>query len=728
MARSIWRWSHLILALVASSFLILSAISGFFLALESIYKKVNQQSFDRWKEISVDECIETLTSKYFEVTSLEKNEEGVFIASVLTDDGEFLTIPINPETGEKVGKVVEQNSFFEWMTTFHRSLFLDTTGRFLVGFVSILLILITISGLILIFQRSKSFKSFFNRVEKTTRVNYYHVILSRFFFIPILIISITGGYLFLQRFEVIKEEQSEPLVVNLEAKSSNKEKIDFSTLYLGDIDKIEFPFSPDEEDYFILYTPDGEMAVHQYNFNVLGKVDYSNSIILKRLSLVLHTGSSNTIWAFILGVASLSVLYFIYSGLKMFFLKRKGKIKNNYKLSEAEVLLLVGSESGSTLHLAKLFFESLISNGTKVFFAEMNDYKPSENIKDVVVFTATYGLGEAPANSNQFLAKWNYHPLQQKFNYSIVGFGSLNYPDFCQFAIDVQNTLKASNNANQLVPLVKIHNQSYHSFKNWATSWEKASGYEFSIPASIVRKKLPLHQFKVIHKQSIIEDDEETFTLTLKRTGNFTFESGDLLAIYPTSDPVERLYSIGKLNDMDLIISVKKHKQGVCSNFLASLDVGATLEAGIKQNKDFHFNDKKPSVFIGNGTGIAPFLGMIANNAKKQEVHLYWGGRTKKSYGLYEEIVGNNLEIKHLVSTQLAFSRETDQKVYVGDLLLRDASTISQLLKKDGVLYICGSLEMQQSVLETLELICNDFTNKSLSYYQQKGRIKMDCY
>ena len=105
------------------------------------------------------------------------------------------------------------------------------------------------------------------------------------------------------------------------------------------------------------------------------------------------------------------------------------------------------------------------------------------------------------------------------------------------------------------------------------------------------------------------------------------FTSGDLLAIYPANDNRERLYSIGNRNG-NIQLAVKLHPSGLGSEFLYNLKPGDTIKAQIINNHAFHFPKKAKKVaLISNGTGIAPFLGMIEQNKKKTEIHLYSGFR-----------------------------------------------------------------------------------------------------
>nr|WP_305051558.1 PepSY domain-containing protein [Elizabethkingia bruuniana] len=73
---------------------------------------------------------------------------------------------MNPKTGKILGKPVEKGEFINWVTSLHRSLFLKETGRFTVGVISFLLMLISISGSILIIKRQQGVKHFLTRSRK----------------------------------------------------------------------------------------------------------------------------------------------------------------------------------------------------------------------------------------------------------------------------------------------------------------------------------------------------------------------------------------------------------------------------------------------------------------------------------------------------------------------------------------------------------------------------------
>ena len=131
---------------------------------------------------------------------------------------------------------------------------------------------------------------------------------------------------------------------------------------------------------------------------------------------------------------------------------------------------------------------------------------------------------------------------------------------------------------------------------------------------------------------------------------------------------------------------------------------------------------------IANGTGIAPFLGMIGDNKKQKKIHLFWGGRTKASLDLYEDVIYTAFDKKYLSSVNIAFSQEKESQNYVQDLILQKEDFIANHLKKEGVIMICGSLVMQNGVIDALQKITKRKLNMPLSDFETNEQIKMDCY
>ena len=731
MTISIWRYSHLVLAI--SSFLIiaLASITGIILAFEPVSLKVQPYKVANFSELTLAESIPVIKKNFEEVTDLTVDANQFVIVKGIDNKGDDVTVYVDPRTGKTLGVPQKKSEFFQWVTSFHRSLFLNELGRFFIGLTAFLLLLITLSGIVLIIQRQRGIKRFFTKIVRENFAQYYHVTLGRILLIPILIITISGTYLSLVRFKIIPDYKVSQKVDFDAIKSDPEKKLAefsiFKNTPLSEVQQVEFPFSEDVEDYFTLKLKDRELTVNQITGNILSEAVYPTTVLLTELSLDLHTGRTNAVWAIVLAIASCNVLFFIYSGFAITLKRRSGRIKNKYKKEDCSYIILVGSENGSTFHFGKAIYQQLIKNGEKCFLTELNNYTVYPKAEHLIVLTATYGLGDPPTNAGKFMELLKKNPQSQKVDFSVLGFGSKAYPDFCKYAFEVNNALSLQDWATPLLEIHTVNDKSPEEFGQWASLWSQKTNIPITVAAELfLAKPKRLHKLTVTEKTTITHEDG-SFLIHLKPKRSLKFTSGDLLGIYPAGDHRERLYSIGKVNKA-LQLSVKLHKDGLGSGYLYRLEPGQEIKASIDLNPHFHFPKKASTVImIANGTGIAPFLGMIDDNNKKVNCHLYCGFRGASSFELYKDAIGQNLEHKKLGALHLAYSREGD-KQYVNELVSRDLAFIANAMKNDGVIMICGSLSMQKDVIELLDVAFREMNNQEISYYQSHNRILMDCY
>ncbi len=729
MTISIWRYSHLTLAVSSFVFILLASITGIILAFQPISEQLEPYKISDFENITVAETISNLKSKYPEVIDVQVDANQFVLASVITTDGESLNGYINPKTAEFIGDKIEVSKFFKWVTNFHRSLFLKGIGRFFVGLCSFLLFLIAVSGTVLILKRQGGLKKFFTKVVNENFSQYWHVVLGRLSLIPIIIITITGVYLSAEKFDLLPKSSVSHTIDFESLSETPKQDIQdfpiFKNIKLSEVKTIEFPFSEDVEDYFTLSLKDKEVVVNQFTGETLSEIKTPLVTVFSNLSLNLHTGKGSILWSVILAIATANILFFIYSGFAMTLKRRKSKLKNKYKKDNSKYVILVGSENGNTLPFANQLQQQLIKAGETVYIAELNNYDTYSKAAHIVVLTSTYGEGEAPTNANVFLERLKTIKQVQEINYSVVGFGSLAYPDFCQFAYDIDAAMQLP--LQQELPVFTINDKSVASFEEWITLWNQNRRLPIHISKEKLAKKPRLNNTLTVVDQTNPEDHtDNTFLITLK-ANTTKFNSGDLLAIYPKNDYRERLYSIGKVNG-NIQLSVKLHENGLGSGFLNNLNKGDVFKARILKNTAFHFPKKASrALLIANGTGIAPFLGMLDQNTKNIETHLYYGLRQNASFNLYRDAIKENHNLGKFTKLKLAFSKEAP-KTYVQDLLQRDALLVAETLKNKGVIMICGSLAMQNDVLAVLNTITTEKLNLPLSIFIEKNQIKTDCY
>jgi len=726
MILSLWRYSHFLLAIVSALFLVITSVTGSILALEPVFK--NSQPYDvvNLDSISVFKTIEILKSNDKEVLELEITPEDFVKVSIVGKDGSNQDIYINPVTGRSLGNVPIQSDFFHSVTSLHRSLYLKSIGRFFIGFSSFLLLLISSTGVFLLAQRQGGFNKYFKIDKNVNFKQRSHVFIGKYFLIPVLIIGITGLYLSLERFSILPNDIVNHKIdfVSGSLKQDVERNILFKNTKLSEVQKLVFPFSKDAEDYFILSLKDRELFVNQYTGIVISEIQYPFVQLMSQLSLKLHTGRRSVIWSIVLLITSLCLLILIFSGFAI-SIKKKNKIKKvkaKWKKDEAEYVILVGSEMGNTYLYANLFYRALIACNKKVYIDVLNNYSTYEKALYLVVFTSTYGDGNAPSNARNFKKIFKEVTPKNKSQFWILGFGSLSYPRYCSFAEEVYTLFCKNSNYKKLGSLIKFNTQAKIDFSSWLKMWNTTTGmFLNTLVVSSNDKTKKEESFKVIKRTSLNIDDTMLLWLNVKKNKNF--KSGDLLNITAPGATKYRQYSIAKIGD-DILLSVKKHSNGLCSSFLCNLKEGDTVFGTIKNNSKFYFPKNSSSVWlVANGTGIAPYLGMLYENNTKVFTKLIWGGRTNISFNCYQDV----LKKEHIANCCLALSK-IEEKKYVQDIVLENKVELIELLKQGGVVMLCGSVVMQHAVLNILEEVITIQLGKTLEDFEANGQILTDCY
>ncbi|MDO5608307.1 MAG: PepSY domain-containing protein [Capnocytophaga sp.] len=729
MTLSLWRYAHLALALAVSVFVIIASVTGIILAVEPVSNQLKPLKSPYFEEVSLAETLSALQKNYPETVSLAIDDNHFVLAEVIDSDGDNAKFYIDPKTAEKVGETFKRPEIFQFSTTLHRSLFMGKAGRIIMAVVSCMLAIIVLTGIVLIIKKQQSWKRFFNKLVKEKFHQHYHTVFGRWMLLPILIITLSGIYLSLDKLSLLPDFK---IVHNIDwdtlADEPKREFSDFEAFAvpLSEVRKVEFPFSDDVEDYYTVGLVSEEITVNQFTGEVLSRYEFPLSQQALHYSFLLHTGTGTIGWAVVLGLACVALLFFVFSGFAITLKRSKASIKNKFKKDECTHIILVGSEGGTTLGFANLLHGELLRQGKKSFLAEMSAFSSYREMTHLVVMTSTYGQGDPPSNAGKFISLWKKANLEKPFSFSVVGFGSLAYPDFCKFAFEVDAELSESKNAHRLSDIYTINNQSFESFCDWANAWGKTQELTFSFPQDFnPQKKRKQYIFKVIGKK--ISEVDGTFLISLESSKKQRFRSGDLLAIMG-SDGRERLYSIGKTADRQILLSIKKHDKGLVSNLLFSLEEDSTLKGSFVKNADFHFPERaKKVVFIATGTGIAPFLGMMNTSENRTEKQLFWGGKTEQSFAIYRDFIRQKQAENQLGGLHFAFSRMGEKK-YVQDLISEKAAFFAEIFRSGGVVMLCGSVAMQKGVTAVLDGICREYLGKPLSYFQNKKQLRMDCY
>lgn len=185
-----------------------------------------------------------------------------------------------------------------------------------------------------------------------------------------------------------------------------------------------------------------------------------------------------------------------------------------------------------------------------------------------------------------------------------------------------------------------------------------------------------------------------------------------------------------------------RERKGVCSVLCAErLQEGDTLPIFIQPNKHFNLPESgdKDMIMVGPGTGIAPFRSFIQERAVTEapgRSWLFFGDQYSASDFLYQSELEKYQCDGVLTRVETAFSRDTEQKVYVQQKMLENSKELFEWLERGAYFYICGDKQyMAKDVHNTLIDIIEkegSMTREAAEAYlnemQAQGRYQRDVY
>lgn len=186
----------------------------------------------------------------------------------------------------------------------------------------------------------------------------------------------------------------------------------------------------------------------------------------------------------------------------------------------------------------------------------------------------------------------------------------------------------------------------------------------------------------------------------------------------------------------------QREHRGTCSTMLNDRSpTGTQARVFMVPNKRFRVpsDDNTPTIMIGPGTGIAPFIGFLdERKAKgaKGENWLFFGDREKEHDFIYEDQLTAFRNNGMLTRLDCAFSRDGSDKVYVQDRMREASEELFSWIEDGAFLYVCGDAKkMAPDVEAALCEIVMEHTGKSandaekyVSNLRREGRYHKDVY
>lgn len=730
---------HSIAGLAAALIVVFMALTGAMLSVQPALETMAAGSGGT----SVAQLAAAVSAELPGVERITRSASGLVVA-YYEEAGVHLAAQIDASTGAVVGPY-EPSPFFTFVSELHRSLFFGEAGRAAAGIAAVAIAVLSASGVVLIIQRMGGWRKLFTRV-RGTGMSRLHARLGRVAVIGLVITSLSGAWMSGVYFGLAPDGSS--LTFALPPASSGDTPAAVDTLAalaatpLADLRELVLPVAGDSGDVFTITTSSGQGYVDQATGEMLSFTANSVWQQLYETIYMLHTGQGAWWLGLLLGLVALAVPAMAISGIAIWLRDQRSRMRlpSNASWLRAQTVILVGSENGSTMGFAAALHRELVAQGELVHTAPMNTVRYYPRAKRLLVLTATYGDGQAPASAKAFLSRINdlNHPPAP--HYAVLGFGDRSFPEFCGYAGQVDAAL-ADAGSMPMVALSTVDRQSGQDFTAWGHLLSEATGAPLELsyaPPAPQSRSLVL----VDREDFGVEVQAPTAILRFAagpRTATWldrllarkprlpAFEAGDLVGIVPPGSTVPRYYSLASSSrDGVLEICVRKQAGGVCSAHLHGLMPGMTVDAFIRANPDFRPAPRRPLILIGAGAGVAPLAGFIRHNRPGRPAYLFFGARDPQSDFLYRPQLEAALEDGRLSGLSVAFSRIVGG-TYVQDNLLADAEAVRTLIADGAQVLVCGGLDMARGVRAALEDVLGPL-GLSVDGLRSQGRYLEDAY
>lgn len=735
MMRTLHRWPGLLLG----ALLFVTALSG---AMLSVFPAIETvQTTQAETSLSVADLATRVLARHPGIEQIKRAPSGQ-IAAWWFEDGQPGSAVIDPATGQGLASA-DPDPLQLWLTNLHRSLLLGDAGRAAAAAGALAMLILACSGAMLVARRTGGWRRWFARLRGPLPGR-LHTEIARAVVFGLVFSSVTALWMSAETFEFVSIERAS-LAAPFDASGQTGLPLTriptLAETPVMSLRDLTFPSAGDATDVFTLETDQGIGYIDQGTGLLLAWTPRSGWERASETVYMLHSGQGATVLGLVLGLMALGVPVLGFTGGLVWLAARRGRprLRCNSPAGDAETIVLVGSEGGTTWGFAATLLTALRNTGQKVHVGAMAGFNPQRfgKAKRFLVLAATYGEGEAPSSATGFLERLNGLPAPPSAPMAVLGFGDRSFPAYCGFAEAVQQAA-LTKGWSPLLPLDTVNRQSPQDFARWGRSLGHALGIELELshrPVFPATERLTLvsrrdYGAAVQAPTSILRFaiPKASFWRRLTGRGFTRFRAGDLLGVVPAGATTPRLYSLASgAKDGFVEIVVRKHPGGLCSGQLTALDVGQAIHAFLRRNPSFHAgSDRTPLLLIGAGTGIGPLAGFIRANASRRPIHLFFGMRDQHSDFFFGDDLHAWMTGGRLSRLTTCVSRGTRPQ-FVQDALRVEAPEIAGAITRGARVMVCGGRDMAHGVRAALADILGP-SGLTPAILKAQGRYLEDVY
>lgn len=225
-------------------------------------------------------------------------------------------------------------------------------------------------------------------------------------------------------------------------------------------------------------------------------------------------------------------------------------------------------------------------------------------------------------------------------------------------------------------------------------------------------------------------------------------------ALIEALDPLQpRLYSIASspkvdANRMALCVDTVRYaingrtRLGVASTFLAGrVNPGDRMKVYVQKAHAFGLpaDPSVPVIMIGPGTGIAPFRAFLHERMATKAPGrnwLFFGHQRSECDFFYEDELTGMKAAKVLRRLTLAWSRDSDQKIYVQDRMREVGRDLWAWLAEGAHVYVCGDAkrmakDVERALVDVVAAHGVRSTDEAIAFVadlKKRGRYQQDVY
>jgi sulfite reductase (NADPH) flavoprotein alpha-component len=403
-------------------------------------------------------------------------------------------------------------------------------------------------------------------------------------------------------------------------------------------------------------------------------------------------------------------------------------------------IVAYASQTGNAEQLARQTSETLRVAGVASRICEFDELEHHDlrSTERILFLTSTYGEGDAPDAAASFAQRLMTRTgLElQHLHYAVLALGDSAYASFCGFGRALDAWLHGQG-AQRLFARVEVDRSNAASIASWRQQLSHLVGTsdapDWSAPAFTAWR---LAERRLLNPGSagapLYHLELEPLTGALP-----AWQSGDLVQVAAPGDAERpREYSIASMprdGRVHLLVRLHRHADGgagVASGWLTQdAPLGGPVQLRWREHRRFRLEDNaaRPLILIGNGSGIAGLRGHLRARVQAGQARnwLLFGERNA-AYDRHYAVELAALQQANMLKLDLAFSRDQAQRVYVQDLLLREAGALRAWVAEGAAIYVCGSLEgMAAGVDQALQQI---FTSTFMAELARIGRYRRDVY